>query len=110
MMTMIMINVMMVKLAFASFEISIVADIWDPLIISYRNSTQSILAFHGNTNHHKSSFLCAFAYYLRQSIYIFIFIWFSDDFPCSAGKELLLPWLLSKECETDAFGKIFASR
>ena len=51
--TMIMINVMMVKLAFASFEISIVADIWDPLIISYRKSTQSILAFHGNTNHHK---------------------------------------------------------
>ena len=34
-----MTTVMMVKLAFASFEISIVADIWDPLNISNRNST-----------------------------------------------------------------------
>ena len=33
--------VMMVKLAFASFEISIVADIWDPLDISNRNSTRA---------------------------------------------------------------------
>ena len=32
---------MMVKLAFASFEISIVVDIWDPLNISNRKSTRA---------------------------------------------------------------------
>ena len=38
-------TVMMVKLAFASFEISIVADIWDPLNISNRNSTRATSQF-----------------------------------------------------------------
>ena len=38
-------TVMMVKLAFASFEISIVADIWGPLNISNRNSTRATSKF-----------------------------------------------------------------
>ena len=121
---------MMVKVAFASFEISIVADIWDPLNISYRNSTNSILKFHGNTNHHKwvsTQEGYAFAYYLCLYVYTEIFIfrcffgvnfrwfsdvfwvnfrWFSDDFPCSSEKELLLLWLLSKAGETDVVGKV----
>ena len=106
---------MMVKVAFASFEISIVADIWDPLNISYRNSTNSILKFHGNTNHHKwvsTQEGYAFAYYLCLYVYTEIFIFkcfwgkFSDGFPCSSEKELLLLWLLSKAGETDVVGKV----
>ena len=57
--------------------------------------------------------LCITFVYMYKQKYLFSdvffvvnFRWFSDGFPCSSEKELLLLWLLSKAGETDVVGKV----